>query len=272
MGAGNMLMTISAAAVAAVAGGAAIPAGPPPVASKGGPQSISVVADHQNYTGGMGTRSMLQATARLPVKGVGTLTLAAAIGERKVGTVALSGRNLSLAFDHQLAGRLSGRTYASRGEVGPLFAASAIGEEVSLKLGATEFRGGARLSRYGGGVGVPSFHAGAKAALGAVRLDYGLAAYRARGGMPRGFIHRIEAGIADRLGGFTLNLGAGSSLHEHDFRPSKVIGEFRSIALKRKHKLLPGIAVEVGGGWTAFERPGRSFGAARLTTGLIIAR
>jgi hypothetical protein len=41
------------------------------------------------------------------------------------------------------------------------------------------------------------------------------------------------------------------------------------VGLKRKQKLLPGIALELGSGWTAFERPKGRYGALKMTTGLV---
>ncbi len=90
--------------------------------------------------------------------------------------------------------------------------------------------------------------------------------------MPQGVIHRLGAGLEDGKGLTEVQLGAGSSLHEHDWRSDKVAGSFRSIALKRKHKLVQGVAVELGTGWTAFERSKGSYGAAKVSAGLVLSR
>jgi hypothetical protein len=139
-------------------------------------------------------------------------------------------------------------------------------------VGATELRGGARLSRYAGGLDVRSGHAGLAHQAGLVRLDYGLAAYAGAGTLKGGLIHRFDAALNDFSGTTHLMLAAGTSLHEHDFRPEKVSGSFRFAGLKRKQKLGRGLAFELTGGWAAFDRPKGRYVAARIGAGLSFAR
>jgi hypothetical protein len=126
--------------------------------------------------------------------------------------------------------------------------------------------------RVAGGLDVRSGHAGLAHQAGPVRLDYGLAAYAGAGTLKGGLIHRFDGALNDFSGTTHLLLAAGSSLHEHDFRPDKVSGSFRFAGLKRKQKLRYGLAFELTGGWTAFDRPKGRYGAARIGVGLSFAR
>jgi YaiO family outer membrane protein len=215
---------------------------------------------------------MVTAVARLPVAPGTTLQLSAASGERAVGGVSLRGTGFGATLQTPLAAGLSSRTILSGGKVGPLFAARSVGEELSYRTGATELRGGARLTRYAGGLDVRSVHAGLAREAGPVRLDYAFAAYGREGALGGGMIHRFDGALNDFSGSTHLMLAAGSSLHEHDFRPDRVTGSFRFAGLKRQQKLGRGLALELTGGWTAFSRPKGEYGAARIGAGLSFAR
>lgn len=234
--------------------------------------SVSVAAEHSGYTDGLGTKSLVTASARLPLGRNNHLSVGLGTGERRVGAETLRARGYSAALVHRIAPGVTSRTLLAGGKAGPLFAGLAIGEELAFKAGGMELRGGARLSRYAGGRNVRSFHGGAEGRIGPVSLDYGLAAYGEAGPMPRGLVHRLNAGLEDRLGLTQVQLGQGSSLHEHDWRPDKVAGSFRSVGLKRKHKVARGVAVEVGPGWTAFERPKGRYEAVKWSAGLVLSR
>lgn len=255
---------LAAAMVMAAAGEAA-------AAGKSGPL-LEVGAEHSSYTRGHGAKSLLAARARLPLGRGSELVVGALTGERRTASGTLRGNAVSATLVHDLGGGLSSRTMFGGGDVGPLFARVTVGEELAWRSGSTEVRGGGRVSRFAGGVDVRSFHAGLAQELGPVGLDYSLAAYSAAGTMPRGIVHRLEAGIADPWGRTMLQLGQGSSLHEQDWREDKITGSFRSIGVKRKHKLTRGLALEVGGGWTAFERPSGRYGAAKVSAGLTLSR
>lgn len=241
-----------------------------PSAANSGP-SFSLSGDHQDYSRGLGTKTMVTAVARFPIAPGTMVQLSAARGERAVGGASLRASGFSATIQMPLVPRLSSRTILSAGKAGPLFAARSAGEELSLKLGSTELRGGARLTRYAGGLDVRSAHAGLAHQAGPVRLDYGLAAYARKGALDGGLIHRFDGALNDFSGTTHLMLAAGSSLHEHDFRPDKVPGRFRFAGLKRKQKLGRGFAIELTGGWTAFDRPKGKYGAARIGAGLSFA-
>lgn len=266
--AGATLMT---GATAASASGNAAAASPTAKPKPAGP-TFTMQADYQSYTNGFGTRTLVTAAARLPLgKGL-TLQLGAATGERVMGGKALRGSGGNAQLNLELVPGLTSRTTFARGEVGPLFASRAVGEEFIARVGGFDLRAGGRLSRYGEGLDVRSFHGGLVRSLGPVKLDYSLAAYARKGVMGSGAIHRFDGALEDRHGTTHLLLAAGSSLHEHDFRPDKVSGSFRYGAIKRKQKLVSGLALELTGGWTDFNRPKADYGAARITAGLVVSR
>jgi YaiO family outer membrane protein len=245
-----------------------VPEGAAAAGKKAGP-SLSMSAEHNSYTDDFGTKSLLTASLRLPLGTRSSLAVAAAAGERRTSDSAIRSTGVTATLSHQLLPGVVSRTHLSGGEVGPLFARLAVGEELAVRSHGIEMRGGLFLSQYAGESDVRSLRAGAGRRIGPVTIDYGLAAYEAKGVMPRGLVQRLTAGLEDRLGGTELQLGSGTSLHEHDWRPDKVTGSFRSVGLKRKQKLLPGIALELGSGWTAFERPKGRYGALKMTTGLV---
>lgn len=105
-----------------------------------------------------------------------------------------------------------------------------------------------------------------------MKLDYAFALYAPTDETPRGLLHRLEVVRKDPFGALSLHLGQGNSLHEHDWRPEKVTGSFRSIALKRKQRVSSGLALEVGAGWTSFARSNDRFGALKWSAGLVISR
>lgn len=259
-----------AAAPALAAGSTA--AALPHAASKAAGPTFTLQGDYYSYTKGFGTRTLVSASARLPLgKGL-VVQLGASTGERVMAGKALRGSAANAQLSLDLVPGLSSRTTFSRGTAGPLFAQRAFGEEFGLRVGAFDLRAGARQSRYAGGFDVRSFHGGVVRTLGPARLDYGLALYARKGPMAGGAIHRFDAALEDRLGTTHLLLAAGSSLHEHDYRPDKVSGSFRYGAVKRKQKLASGIALELTGGWTDFNRPKADYGAARITAGLVLNR
>jgi YaiO family outer membrane protein len=259
VGTAVLVLTLAPAAAASAAGKAA-------------GLSFAITAEHSSYTEGLGYKSLITASARLPLGEGTSLILGAGSGERRVGGDTLRARGFSAGLSHRIAPGVTSRTELTGGKAGPLFARLMVGEQLAFRFRGTEVGVGGRLSRYAGGHQVRSFHVGIDQRVGSVRLDYDLAAYEQTSTMPRGLVHRLGAGLEDRNGLTEVQLGTGGSLHEHDWRPDKVAGSFQSIALKRKQKLMRGLAVEIGTGWTGFERPKGRYGAGKVSAGLVLSR
>jgi YaiO family outer membrane protein len=215
---------------------------------------------------------MVLARAAVPLGQGHVMTVDAAAGERRLKGDSRRSQALGFTLQTKLARGIISRTQFARGNPGPLFAKIAVGEELAVALGRGEVRAGGRVSRYDGNVDVRSLHTGLSQEFAEVKLDYAFALYAPTETTPRGLLHRLEVVRKDDFGATHLQLGTGNSLHEHDWRPGKVWGSYRNVALKRKQKVARHMAVEVGAGWTSFVRPKERYGAAKFSAGLVLSR
>ncbi len=128
------------------------PAAAASAAGKAAGPSFAVTAEHSSYTEGLGSKSLIMASSRLPLAKGTSLVLGAGSGERRVGGDTLRARGFSAGLSHRIAPGVTSRTEVASGKAGPLFARLMVGEQLAFRFRGTEVGVGGRLSRYTGGL------------------------------------------------------------------------------------------------------------------------